>query len=174
VEAERLIREAIREAENGEDPRTLLVGFETLGEVLLEKGDATAAGKVLTDCIEALSPHTKDVEAEVRSRLAEVFLVTGKRTQAVEMAAEAVRLAEEIGDLYEAGRAHRCLGVAHAASSEGKDHMARARDIFRRIGASLELGITLRAEACRGSDRVVAGVPASSDNPVCMARRSSP
>ncbi len=147
TEAERLIREAIAEAEQGEDPRTWLVGSETLGEVLLEKGDTAAARKVLEDCIDALSPHTKDVEAEVRSRLAEVYLRAGKKDDAVEMAAQAVRIAEEIGDLYEAGRAHRCLGIARVSSPEKEDHIARAKEIFRRIGAALELGITLRAEA---------------------------
>jgi DNA-binding NtrC family response regulator/tetratricopeptide (TPR) repeat protein len=158
AEAERLIREAIAEADGGEDPRTRLVGSETLGEVLLEKGEAAAAGEVLQGCLEALSPHTKDVEAEVRSRLAEVFLATGKRDRAVEMAATAARLAEEIGDLYEAGRAQRCLGMAHTSLPEKEEHMARARDIFRRIGAELEMGITLRAEAGMGTgDRVSMG-----------------
>jgi len=149
-EAERLIREAIAEAGSGDDPRTWLVGSETLGEILLEKGEAAAAAKVLQECLEALSPHTRDVEAEVRSRLAEVFLVTGKRDRAVEMAATAARLAEEIGDLYEAGRAQRCLGMAHTSLPEKEDHIARAMDIFRRIEAALELGITLRAEAGMG------------------------
>jgi len=170
TEAERLIREAIAEAERGDDPRTWLVGCETLGEVLLEKGEAAAAGKVLQDCIDALSPHTKDVEAEVRSRLAEVFLVTGRKDQAVEMAAQAVRLAEEIGDLYEAGRAHRCLGIARMSSPEKEDHMARAREIFQRIGAALELGITFRAEAGKGSgDR---GRPGDREKAVAGLKRA--
>ncbi|MGD8627614.1 MAG: sigma 54-interacting transcriptional regulator [bacterium] len=158
AEAERLVRGAIAEAERGDDPRTWLVGSETLGEVLLEKGEAAQAERVLEECIDALSPHTKDVEAEVRSRLAEVLLVTGRKDRAVEMAATAVRLAEEIGDLYEAGRAHRCLGIAHTSPPEKEEHIRRAGEIFRRIGAALELGITLRAEAGKGpGDRVRTG-----------------
>ncbi len=146
-EAERIIRHAMAEAESRDDPRTWLVASETLGEVLLERGDTTAALQVLEECIEMLSPHTKDVEAEVRSRLAEVYLRRGRKEEALGMAAAAVRLAEEIGDLYEAGRAHRCLGAAHAGLSDGEDHIARAKDIFRRIGAKLEHGITLLVEA---------------------------
>jgi transcriptional regulator with AAA-type ATPase domain/tetratricopeptide (TPR) repeat protein len=141
------IEAALAEAEAGDDPRIWLVGCETLGELLLERGEPAKSREVLADCLEKISPHTKDVEAEIKSRLAEACLALGRKEEARHLAVDAARIAEDIGDLYEAGRALRCLALASSQSTAWDELLRRAERIFRKVGARLELGITLRARA---------------------------
>jgi DNA-binding NtrC family response regulator/tetratricopeptide (TPR) repeat protein len=140
---------AVSEAERLDDPRLYLICRETQADVLLGQGDHREARRILEDCLARVSPHTKDVEAEIKTRLAAAYLASGQRKRARACAEEAAALAESIGDLYEAGRALRLMGVA--GGGDAIEHLSRAEHLFTRIGAQLELGITLHA-CCRRAD----------------------
>jgi transcriptional regulator with AAA-type ATPase domain/tetratricopeptide (TPR) repeat protein len=139
------IEAAVASAVRLGDPRLELVAAETRGDLLLEEGDLKEARDLLEDCLDRVSPHMKDVDAEIRTRLAAVYLSLGHRKKAADFAEYAASTAESIGDLFEAGRAFRIAAVAGSADSG--EHLARAETIFRRIGAELELGRTLHAGA---------------------------
>jgi transcriptional regulator with AAA-type ATPase domain/tetratricopeptide (TPR) repeat protein len=131
-----------------DDPRACLIARETLAEVLAENGDLAEALDVLKGCLRDLTPHAKDVEAEIRSRLAEVYTALGRRARALEEACGAATIAEEIGDLYEAGRALRAKALASGPDGGWEGPLSRAEHIFTRIRAGLELGCTHYSKAC--------------------------
>jgi DNA-binding NtrC family response regulator/tetratricopeptide (TPR) repeat protein len=145
--AESILRQVREEAENIDEPRVELLAEETLGEVLCEMGEPCEARQVLEECLGTLPPEAKDIEAEVKSRLAEVYRALGMASRAKQCAGEALKIAKATGDLYEAGRCLRLLGTLAGDVRDGRKHLARARRIFQAMGARLERGLTLCALA---------------------------
>lgn len=139
--AEMNIEQAITCAGETDDPRLDLVSRETLADLLIEQGKFEEAARLLEQWLGRVSPHTKDVEAELKTRLAAAYVALGQRSKARAYAEAAAGTAESIGDLYEAGRALRLMAVAGA--QDAGEHLSRAEVIFRRIGAQYELGLTL-------------------------------
>jgi DNA-binding NtrC family response regulator/tetratricopeptide (TPR) repeat protein len=140
--ARRMLEAAIAELEQLDDPRALLVAKETLGEVLMEDGDLVGARDLLEAGLGEIPPQARDIEAEIRSRLSEVYLGLGRRPLALEHARQAANIAEETGDLYEVGRAYRILALATAPGDGSEAYMERAEAVFSRMKAELELGLT--------------------------------
>jgi two-component system response regulator HydG len=139
------IEEAVSCADRSDDPRLALVARETLADLLLEEGSFKEARDILEQCIRNVSLHTKDVDAELKTRLAAAYVALGQRRKARVCAEAAAGIAEGIGDLFEAGRALRLVAVAGGRGSS--DHVTRAERIFERIGARFELGRTLVTKA---------------------------
>jgi DNA-binding NtrC family response regulator/tetratricopeptide (TPR) repeat protein len=133
------LKAAVHRAESLDDRRTALVGRESIGEIMVMTGHADEARSMLEGCL-AKVPDARDVEAEVKSRLAETYMELGRLGPAEQTAREAAAIAEDIGDLFEAGRALRVAGLA---TKGGGASLARAEQIFRKIGSRLELAITL-------------------------------
>ncbi len=142
-----ILKAVIAELEQLDDPRALLVAKETLGEVLMEGTDLVGARDMLEACLGELPPQARDIEAEIRSRLAEVYLRLGRRPLALEHASQAASIAEEIGDLYEAGRAYRLMASATVPGDESEAYVKRAEAVFSRMKAELELGLTQYAKS---------------------------
>ncbi|HVP57441.1 MAG TPA: sigma 54-interacting transcriptional regulator [bacterium] len=142
-EAERLLRKARAEAADIDEPRVQLLAEETLGEVLCEMDEPAEAQQVLEECLANLPAESKDIEAEVKSRLGEVYRTLGMTSRARQCAAEALRVARSTGDLYEAGRCLRLLAMLARDPRDGRRHLLRARRIFRATGARLERGLAL-------------------------------
>jgi DNA-binding NtrC family response regulator/tetratricopeptide (TPR) repeat protein len=145
--ARRLLEGTISDLENLDDPRACLVAKETLSEILLEEGDLKGARDLLEFCLEHLDPQVRDVEAELRTRLAEAYLGLGRRAVALNHARQAATVAEEIGDLFEAGRAYRVLALATSPGQESSKYISRAEDLFSKMMANLELGMTAHARS---------------------------
>jgi DNA-binding NtrC family response regulator/tetratricopeptide (TPR) repeat protein len=142
-----VLEDLISAPERIDDPRAGLVARETLAEVLAEQGEYAESRDILEACLTDLTPHARDVEAELKSRLAEVYNALGRRASARQYAAEAARVAEEIGDLFEAGRAHRAMALAKARDGKWQEDLARAERIFKQIRAELETAYTYYARS---------------------------
>jgi DNA-binding NtrC family response regulator len=112
----------------------------------MAQGDFTKASQVLEECVDAVSPHAKDVDAELKTRLAAVYVGLGRLKKGGLYAKDAVRIAEGTGDLFEAGRALRLLAVTSTPETSS-DCLSRAERVLDRIGATLELAITLHTKA---------------------------
>jgi DNA-binding NtrC family response regulator len=83
----------------------------------------------------------------MRSRLAEVFMGLGRRALALKQARQAATVAEETGDLFEAARAYRVLAIVTSPSEESERFISRAEDLFSKMKAGLELGLTAHARS---------------------------
>jgi transcriptional regulator with AAA-type ATPase domain/tetratricopeptide (TPR) repeat protein len=137
--------EDLRTALQGsEDPRVQALASETQADILLSAGDPRAAVPLLQRALIDLTPEAGDVEAELKTRLAEACLESGQTADARRHAASAAHKAEITGDLYEAARALRLL--AGAEPGRAAEYLGRAETIQRKIGALLELVRTLRAK----------------------------
>jgi two-component system response regulator HydG len=146
AEAGRLL-EAVLGAAALDEPRVVQLAQETRGEILGEAGNLAEARRTLEACLGEVKGGAKDIEAEVGSRLAEVWLALGTPARARCYAREAMAVARGIGDLYEVGRCLRVLAMCDPGSSRGRACLERAEEIFLRIGARLEYGLTLAARA---------------------------
>ena len=140
--AREMLDEAIEKAESLEDPRASAVAHEVLGELLTLTGDFARAEDALKKCAEEAPSECRDVEAEVKSRMADLCLARGHNDEAVAWAEAAVKVADDIGDKFEVARCRRTLGLA-ARDRAGRDAGLReAERIFRSIGSIAEASIT--------------------------------
>jgi two-component system response regulator HydG len=145
------IEQALSYTSQIDDPRLILIARETLADLLLEQGSFQEAREILEECANSVSLHAKDVNAELKTRLAAAYIALGHRKKARACAEAAAGIAESIGDLYEAGRALRLMAVTAAENSS--EYLSRAERLFDRMGAQLELGITLHTKSrLRGID----------------------
>jgi tetratricopeptide (TPR) repeat protein len=171
-----MLKATIADLERLDNPRALLVAKETLGEVLIEKGDLAGGRDTLEACLTELPAEVRDVEAEVRSRLAEAYLGLGRRALALKHARQAAATAEEIGDLYEAGRAYRVMALATAPGAESDVFLSRAEEVFKKMKACLELGLTAhvrsRIQGGKGPDAVAYLKQCILAFRICCARRA--
>lgn len=146
-EAKRILVGVAGEARSIDEPRVGHLADETLGEVLCEQGDPSGARQVLEQCLSAVRGQAKDIEAEVGSRLGEVYKALGMKGRAAQCLRGAVRVAEATGDLYEVGRSLRILATVDPDGEDSDRCLARAEEILRRIGAKVEYGLALAARA---------------------------
>ncbi len=144
--ARAVMEAALADSAGREDPRLCLIARETLADLLTAQGDFTKARQMLEECVDAVSLHAKDVDAELKTRLAAAYIGLGQRKKAGLCAEAAARIAEGTGDLYEAGRALRLMAVT-APSEASSEYISRAERVFDRIGARLELAITLHTRS---------------------------
>ena len=153
--ARELLDEAIEKAGSLEDPRATAVAFETLGELLTLTGDLAEAGDVLRKCSDEAPRQCRDVEAEVKSRMADLELARGRNEAAGRIAREAMRIARDIGDRFEVARCQRTIALAEADSSRRVAGLRRAECVFRRIGSTAEAGMTAHclARVCSACGR---------------------
>ncbi len=140
--ARALIEEAIGKAETLEDPRASAVASETLGELLTLTGEFSRAKDVLEKCAEEAPSECRDVEAEVNSRIADLWLARGDRENAGLFAEAAMRIAKDIGDKFEYARSQRTAGLAAVDGERRSAALRRAERIFRSIGSLAEASIT--------------------------------
>jgi len=148
--ARELLNDAIEKAESLEDPRATAVALETLGELLTLTGDLDEAGAVLEKCADEAPPQCRDVEAEVKSRMADLELARGQNEAAGRVAREAMKIARDIGDRFEVARCRRTIALAEPDRSRRIAGLEKAERVFRRVGAVAEAAITahLLARAC--------------------------
>ena len=114
-----------------------------LGYNYLVVGDARAAVELLPSVIEELGRFPYPPwEGLFAAKLAEAWLEVGDVAEARRAAERAVRVTEGCGFPFGAGWARRALGRVAAAQgklAEGRADLDRAREIFRSLGARLEL-----------------------------------
>ena len=146
-EAVSLLKRVIAEAQSLDEPRVGLLAEETLGEVLCEQGDLSQARRVLEECLGKVPEHAKDLEAEIKCRLAEVYLALGTKDRARCCGTEALKVAESTGDLYEAARCLRVLAGTAATPADAAKLLSKADHTFAQMGARLERALTLEARA---------------------------
>jgi transcriptional regulator with AAA-type ATPase domain/tetratricopeptide (TPR) repeat protein len=144
--AQAVITAALAHTACRDDPRLWLIARETLADLVMARRDFGKARAILEECVDAVSLHAKDVEAELKTRLAAAYIGLGQAKKAAMCAEAAAGIAEDTGDLYEAGRALRLMAVT-ASSEASLEYISRAERVFDRIGARLELAITLHARS---------------------------
>jgi class 3 adenylate cyclase/tetratricopeptide (TPR) repeat protein len=114
-----------------------------LGYNYLVVGDARAAADLLPPVIEELGRFPYPPwEGLFAAKLAEAWLEVGDFAEARRAAERAVRVTEGCGFPFGAGWARRALGrvaVMQGKLVEGRADLDRAREIFRSLGARLEL-----------------------------------
>ena len=114
-----------------------------LGYNHLAAGEAQAAADLLEPVVEELAhfPY-QPWEGLFAAKLAEAWLQLGDVIKARRAAERAVAVAEGCGFAFGAGWARRALGriaIAEGGLAEGRHNLARAREIFEGLGATLEL-----------------------------------
>jgi tetratricopeptide (TPR) repeat protein len=114
-----------------------------LGYNHLAAGEAEAAADLLEPVVEELARFPYPPwEGLFSAKLAEAWLQLGDVINARRAAERAVAVAEGCGFAFGAGWARRALGrvaIAEGGLAEGGHHLARAREIFKGLGATLEL-----------------------------------
>ncbi len=137
-----LIDEAIDRSELLEDPRATAIALETLGEVLTRSGELARAESVLVECADRSPSECRDVEAEVKSRMADLYLERGDMEAARETAEAAMKIAEKIGDRFEVARCRRTIGLTQKGKASRVQGLREAERLFRRIGSIAEASET--------------------------------
>jgi len=147
-----LLDEAIEKAESLEDPRASAVAYETLGELLTRTGDFSGAQSVLDRCADGAPSECRDVEAEVKSRIADLQLARGDAESARHTAEAAMSTAERIGDRFEVARCRRTIALTHRDPALRVAGLKQAESLFRKIGSIAEASITAHhiARSCTG------------------------
>ena len=114
-----------------------------LGYNHLAAGEAEAAADLLEPVVEELARFPYPPwEGLFSAKLAEAWLQLGDVINARRAAERAVAVAEGCGFAFGAGWARRALGriaIAEGGLAEGRHNLARAREIFEGLGATLEL-----------------------------------
>jgi tetratricopeptide (TPR) repeat protein len=119
----------------------------TMGELAIRIGDLSKAEAYADEAI-ALAK-----EADVRQELAHATMVKGiidiqrhNWDKALEHCQYACEVFEELGDKYNTGRIHAVCGQLYGQRNQhpqdhevGQQHLAKAREIFERLGAKTEL-----------------------------------
>jgi DNA-binding NtrC family response regulator/tetratricopeptide (TPR) repeat protein len=148
-----LLAEAIEKAESLEDPRASAVAHETLGELLTRTGDFSGAQSVLDKCADGAPSECRDVEAEVKSRIADLHLARGDVEAARHTAEAAMAIAERIGDRFEVARCRRTIALTHRDPTRRVAGLKQAESLFRRIGSMAEASVTAHqiARSCRSA-----------------------
>ena len=137
-----LLEDAIERADSLEDPRASAVALETMGELLTRTGDFARAETVLAECADRAPTECRDVEAEVKSRVADLYLERGETERARRTAEAARKIAERIGDQYEVARCMRTLALTEPDPARRVAHLRNAESIFRKIGSMAEASVT--------------------------------
>jgi transcriptional regulator with AAA-type ATPase domain/tetratricopeptide (TPR) repeat protein len=137
-----VLRGAITEAEDLEDPRSRAVAEETLGELLTLTGDLSGARRVLTRCAESMPSQCRDVDAEVKSRLADLHLAEGDHRTALRRSKEAMKIARGIGDEFEVGRCMRTAALTREDRALKIAGLREAERLFTKIGSVAEASQT--------------------------------
>jgi len=129
--------------------------LEYLGWLKLLEGKLSEAEKNLTEAVNMglrLAPES-DLVSQTRRLLADVYIAQGKFGEAKKTGAEALAVAEKIGERAEIAGAHRALAqcACHEGDAvEAREHYFQALNIYQGIDYRYELSITRYLAALTG------------------------
>jgi len=137
-EAQRLIQEALAEAERAEDPRALAQCHNILGIFARAQGDPQAARDQLLQSLEyAVSIDDRSAQAAALNNLALALADTEQLEQAIELARQAIELSESVRDRHRSAALHSNLAdLLHRAGDEeqAKEHLRQSAELFAEVG----------------------------------------
>lgn len=124
------IRAAISEVDQEQRPRRSGELHERLGSYLWEAGDAEGSAQAYADARRMLAqePSERAVDVLVLCGLSGVAARSGRYTDALALAEEAVRLAQQVGAVVERGRALNSAGVAQTMLGRADLGVVRLRE----------------------------------------------
>jgi transcriptional regulator with GAF, ATPase, and Fis domain/tetratricopeptide (TPR) repeat protein len=130
--------------------REVVLAREFMGELVLDRGDAVAAGRMFQAALDeakAIAPNG-DLVAELETRLGLALLRQGDVEGARGHVVRGTALAERLGDRLEVAIAERVMAQIDAACGNVagfESRMAGASQCFEELGESYELALTLSA-----------------------------
>jgi DNA-binding NtrC family response regulator/tetratricopeptide (TPR) repeat protein len=134
---------ALAVAERIGDRQAILESKLLLAESNLALGDAVSCSRLLGDVSNDISDASSDIaiRGETDRLLGSVAIVNSDTTQAIQHFGRCVSIFDLLGDRYRTARAHLELGRAYmlAQSELAGEHLSRAVNIFRELGARRDL-----------------------------------
>jgi hydrogenase-4 transcriptional activator len=134
---------ALAVAERIGDRQAILESKLLLAESNLAIGDAVSCSGLLGDVSNDISDPSSDIaiRGETDRLLGSVAIVNSDTTQAIQHFGRCVSIFDLLGDRYRTARAHLELGRAYmlAQSELAGEHLSRAVNIFRELGARRDL-----------------------------------
>ena len=151
AEAEEFFVRAMKDSSENGDARTSALSFESMGDLHFACSRVESAHRCYLEALEIaeeIAPRG-DVVAEVKRRLADIEVDRGSYEVGLQLAAEALEVAQGIRDMFEQGCALRSKGSAEFHLGEwevARVSFGKAIDLLSAIGDKKELAITyLRA-----------------------------
>lgn len=142
---------AMKEASDNGDARGSALSFEYMGDVEMASGRIDAAERYYRQALEIgeeIAPQG-DLVVEVMRRLADVETARGRCQAALDLALEAVRIAADIGEIFEQGcglRSKACAEFGLGEWEKARADFDRAIQMLSSIGEKKDLALTyLRA-----------------------------
>ena len=143
AEAFGTLNRALAVAERIGDRQAVLESKLLLAESNLAVGDTAACISLVGEVASEISDASSDIalRGETDRLLGSVAIVNSDTPQAIQHFGRCVSIFDLLGDRYRNGRAHLDLGRAYmlAHSELAGEHLTRAVNIFRELGARLDL-----------------------------------
>jgi tetratricopeptide (TPR) repeat protein len=138
---------ALRSARAAGDPGATAQALNVLGMLAARAGDATAAEAYLRDSLAQAAGVTvaAGVAVAALNNLARLLAETGRSLEALEVAAEALKLGSELGDQHRVAALHTNLADLLHADGQHEAAMVHLKEAARRF-ASVDVGEAPRPE----------------------------
>jgi DNA-binding NtrC family response regulator/tetratricopeptide (TPR) repeat protein len=134
---------ALAVAERIGDRQAILESKLLLAESSLAIGDTETCSRLVGDVVNDISDASSDIaiRGETDRLLGAVAIVNSDITQAIQHFGRCVSIFDLLGDRYRTARSHLELGSAYmlAQSELAGEHLSRAVNIFRELGARRDL-----------------------------------
>jgi hydrogenase-4 transcriptional activator len=134
---------ALAVAERIGDRQAILEAKLLLAESNLAIRDTVACSRLVADISQDLSDASSDIaiRGEADRLLGSIAIVNSETSEAIQHFGRAVSIFDLLGDRYRTARAHFELGRAYmlAQSELAAEHLSRAVNIFRELGAQRDL-----------------------------------
>ncbi|MFH1312287.1 MAG: sigma 54-interacting transcriptional regulator [Candidatus Eisenbacteria bacterium] len=147
AEAEEFFACAMKESSENGDARTLALSLEAMGDLHFTCGRIESAHRCYLESLELaeeIAPHG-DLVAEVKRRLADVEVSRGSYEVGMQLAGEALEVAQGIRDVFEQGCAQRSKACAEFHLGEwevARVSFNKSIDLLSAIGDRKELAMT--------------------------------
>lgn len=136
-------QEALTLAESIDDRQAMLESRLIVAEARLRNGDIEQCNELLQKLNEDISNSTTDLgfTGEAQRLMGMVALLQEDFSSAAQHFGSSVSIFDMLGDRYRAARAHSDLGRAYATTQPTRaiEHLGRAVNAFRELGAKLDL-----------------------------------